>query len=336
MVMLRSAVDEHKKRLRTEYERLKGLPKAKIRTGGVDGYQITLKQHACTYAGESGTAESKRSAVMLLHVESGVVLHSMKQAMQHIEQRFGNLNAPPEDVEVVDSEESEQDSDVEEVDDDEVDEVEVEKEDEIEEVIETDDEGPMDEDAAGRAKAEETERVSLSEEAAPEHRKQEVQESEKVLQEEAEGWRLHLSSKSSTGYKGVRLQGNRYLVFSRQVPGHKQRRIGSSGTAVEAALAYARSEDQEHESSDDEQPLPWAVPEGLVVAERPDAQELVAGSAEAKALVGRKVISRPLEPGMRELIESPRDRVALFRSCTIGRASAGARAESARPTVEVQ
>ena len=54
----------------------------------------------------------------------------------------------------------------------------------------------------------------------------------------AEGLRLHLSSSSATGYKGV------YEHFGRFKAEHsvngRRARIGTFATAVEAAVAYAR------------------------------------------------------------------------------------------------
>ncbi|EOD14494.1 hypothetical protein EMIHUDRAFT_196857 [Emiliania huxleyi CCMP1516] len=56
---------------------------------------------------------------------------------------------------------------------------------------------------------------------------------------EAEGLRLHLSSSSSTGYKGVRESGARFKAEAR-VDG-KRVCFGTFDTAVEAAVAYARA-----------------------------------------------------------------------------------------------
>jgi len=56
---------------------------------------------------------------------------------------------------------------------------------------------------------------------------------------EAEGLRLHLSSSSSTGYKGVRADRSRYKA-QRSVGG-REVYLGSFDTAVEAAVAYARA-----------------------------------------------------------------------------------------------
>ena len=58
---------------------------------------------------------------------------------------------------------------------------------------------------------------------------------------EAEGFRLHLSSRSSSGYKGVtyQLQSKRYVAV---LPNGSY--IGSFATALDAAVAYAQ--EQEH------------------------------------------------------------------------------------------
>jgi len=52
--------------------------------------------------------------------------------------------------------------------------------------------------------------------------------------EEAEGFRLHLSSKAATGYRGVISSGNRYRVE------YRRHYLGCFATAVEAAVVYAR------------------------------------------------------------------------------------------------
>ena len=57
--------------------------------------------------------------------------------------------------------------------------------------------------------------------------------------EEAEGLRLHLSSSSSTGYKGVRADRSRYQAQRRA--GERNVYLGIFDTAVEAAVAYARA-----------------------------------------------------------------------------------------------
>ena len=54
---------------------------------------------------------------------------------------------------------------------------------------------------------------------------------------EAEGLRLHLSSITSTGYKGVRERGARFTAEARA--GERNVYLGSFDTAVEAAVAYA-------------------------------------------------------------------------------------------------
>ena len=57
------------------------------------------------------------------------------------------------------------------------------------------------------------------------------------LAEEA-GVRLHLSSSNSTGYRGVNSKGGRFTA-SHKIDGKKMH-VGSFGTAVEAAIAYAK------------------------------------------------------------------------------------------------
>ncbi|EOD16916.1 hypothetical protein EMIHUDRAFT_244660, partial [Emiliania huxleyi CCMP1516] len=60
---------------------------------------------------------------------------------------------------------------------------------------------------------------------------------------EAEGVRLHLSSSNSTGYKGVYKDGSRFKAQHRRggVDGRSVS-LGYYDTAVEAAVAYARSD----------------------------------------------------------------------------------------------
>ena len=61
---------------------------------------------------------------------------------------------------------------------------------------------------------------------------------ESAVLEEFDGVRLYLSSNSSTGYRGVRLEGTRF----RATYNAEQNRVhlGQFGTAVEGAVAYAR------------------------------------------------------------------------------------------------
>jgi len=61
-----------------------------------------------------------------------------------------------------------------------------------------------------------------------------------VVATEAEGLRLHLSSSSATGYKGVVSSSHGRFRAQRTV-GRSNVILGVFGTAVEAALAYARS-----------------------------------------------------------------------------------------------
>ena len=60
--------------------------------------------------------------------------------------------------------------------------------------------------------------------------------------EEAEGLRLHLSSRNSTGYVGVYVDGRRDGRFRVILTlDSKQQTVGIFGTAVEGAVAYARA-----------------------------------------------------------------------------------------------
>ena len=56
---------------------------------------------------------------------------------------------------------------------------------------------------------------------------------------EAEGLRLHLSSNSATGYKGVHEQSGRFQA--KHKVDRRNQSLGFFGTAVEAAVAYARA-----------------------------------------------------------------------------------------------
>ena len=58
----------------------------------------------------------------------------------------------------------------------------------------------------------------------------------------SQGYKLFLSSKSATGYKGVRWLNNRYQAKS---TGSEHTHLGCFGTAVEAAVAYARHVQEE-------------------------------------------------------------------------------------------
>ena len=71
---------------------------------------------------------------------------------------------------------------------------------------------------------------------------QDDESEEEEIVEQAEGLQLHLSSKSATGYKGVRRQNNSYYAHS---TGSEKTYLGSFGTAVEAAVAYARHVQEE-------------------------------------------------------------------------------------------
>ena len=61
----------------------------------------------------------------------------------------------------------------------------------------------------------------------------------RAVRTEAEGLRLHLSSRNSNGYWGVHRQGGRFVA--QQWLGGKNVCLGVFGTAVEAAVAYARA-----------------------------------------------------------------------------------------------
>ncbi|EOD04451.1 hypothetical protein EMIHUDRAFT_443034 [Emiliania huxleyi CCMP1516] len=74
---------------------------------------------------------------------------------------------------------------------------------------------------------------------------------------EAEGLRLHLSSCSFTGYKGVRKdvrkeRPGRFEAYLARVDG-RQVGLGTFGTAVEAAVAYARAVGEAPEAPVEEQ-----------------------------------------------------------------------------------
>jgi hypothetical protein len=65
----------------------------------------------------------------------------------------------------------------------------------------------------------------------------EAQASPEVVTE-ADGFKLHLSSTSASGYNGVRRHGNRYRAAVRHA--RKTHTVGSFATAVEAAVAVAQ------------------------------------------------------------------------------------------------
>ena len=67
----------------------------------------------------------------------------------------------------------------------------------------------------------------------------------------AEGLYLHLSSNSTTGYKGVTPQGNRF--YARATKG-QQKSLGTFGTALEAAVAYAQHVGPAMQDGEQEQP----------------------------------------------------------------------------------
>ena len=79
--------------------------------------------------------------------------------------------------------------------------------------------------------------TELEEEAEQEEEEEVVVEAEAEAEvvKEADGFKLHLSSQSSTGYRGVHVNGSRFLVN-----GPKQVYVGMFGTAVQGAVAYAQ------------------------------------------------------------------------------------------------
>ena len=67
-----------------------------------------------------------------------------------------------------------------------------------------------------------------------------VMEEAAVVVEEAQGLKLHLSSRSSTGYKGVtQPKGSRKFRCVLSADG-KSHFLGNHDTAIEAAVAYAK------------------------------------------------------------------------------------------------
>jgi len=88
------------------------------------------------------------------------------------------------------------------------------------------------------AEAPEDAAAEEGEEAEEEEEGEEGAEPAPVV-EEAEGLRLHLSNSNSTGYRGVRMQRGRFNA--RHMLDGTCLYLGSFGTAVEAAVAYARA-----------------------------------------------------------------------------------------------
>ena len=68
--------------------------------------------------------------------------------------------------------------------------------------------------------------------------------------EEAEGLRLHLSSKSSTGYKGVSYAPLAALKPYSCKASRTSEYLGTFATAVEAAVCYARNEQSQQEAAE--------------------------------------------------------------------------------------
>ena len=91
----------------------------------------------------------------------------------------------------------------------------------------------------GEEHAEENAEEKYVEENHQDEMKAEQSASHEIV-EEAEGWRLHLSSSSNTGYKGVsRKPDGRFLARGPSLL-PVGRHIGIYDTAVQAAVAYAR------------------------------------------------------------------------------------------------
>ncbi len=90
----------------------------------------------------------------------------------------------------------------------------------------------------GEENAEENAEEKYVEENHQDEMKAEQSASHEIV-EEAEGWRLHLSSSSNTGYKGVfRKPNGRFLAQISRLASTNH--IGVYDTAVQAAIAYAR------------------------------------------------------------------------------------------------
>jgi len=76
----------------------------------------------------------------------------------------------------------------------------------------------------------------------------------------AEGLRLHLSSRSSTGYKGVHIKPSSGRFQAQQTVKGRSTSIGVFDSAVEAAVAYARAVGEYQPRPP---PAAVVVPEGL-------------------------------------------------------------------------
>ena len=130
------------------------------------------------------------------------------------------------------------------------------------------------------------EEAAAAEEMEVEEEVQEEQEddSECELVTEAQGFELHLSDRSGTGYAGVRRVCSRF-----HATGPKRRHIGSFSSAVEAAVAYARAmaepragaDPEEEEGNEEaEEDLPseaqaWGSASGLVHEDQWEVEQLL-------------------------------------------------------------
>ena len=109
---------------------------------------------------------------------------------------------------------------------------------------------------------------------------------------EAEGVRLHLSSRSSTGYLGVRKSyAGRFRAEHRA--GGKRDYLGSYATAVEAAVAYARAPGPAEVAA---AAAAAAEPRPAQAQERAQAVEAACGAARAGCPVRDTSTTRPGHP----------------------------------------
>jgi len=148
---------------------------------------------------------------------------------------------------------------------------------------------PVVEEAAGAAPAAGAEEPAPLEEGAAAA----AAAAEAPLAEEAKGLRLHLSSSSSTGYKGVYSRDGRF--HAQHSVGGRKVTIGRFDTAVEAAVAYARSVGEAPEAGSPAGHASAALPgeaaagagEEAVVAEEGMVAAAVAAGAESAGPVRR-------------------------------------------------
>ena len=107
---------------------------------------------------------------------------------------------------------------------------------------------------------------------------------------EAQGFELHVSDRSGTGYAGVRRSTTGYSSgLVRYEVTHKKRHIGAFSSAVEAAVAYARAvaepqagadPEEEDENEETEEDLPseaqaWGSASGLVHEDQWEVEQLL-------------------------------------------------------------